>query len=99
VFALTPWLALALPVLFVAGFGYLASNTYATRGCSSGSTRGRAGAHLGGGGRRVPRSRRPDAQRTASDVANVASCSFPREGGEASTNTGTARPPANEVEM
>jgi len=30
VFALTPWLALALPVLFVAGFGYLASNTHAT---------------------------------------------------------------------
>jgi MFS family permease len=30
VFALTPWLALALPVLFVAGFGYLASNTSAT---------------------------------------------------------------------
>jgi MFS family permease len=29
-FALTPWLALALPVLFVAGFGYLASNTHAT---------------------------------------------------------------------
>jgi MFS family permease len=30
VFAVTPWLALALPVLFVAGFGYLASNTHAT---------------------------------------------------------------------
>jgi len=30
VFSLTPWLALALPVLFLAGFGYLASNTHAT---------------------------------------------------------------------
>jgi len=30
VFALTPWLPLALPVLFVAGIGYLASNTHAT---------------------------------------------------------------------
>ena len=29
-FALTPWLPLALPVLFVAGIGYLASNTHAT---------------------------------------------------------------------
>jgi hypothetical protein len=29
-FAVTPWLALALPILFVAGFGYLASNTHAT---------------------------------------------------------------------
>jgi MFS family permease len=29
-FALTPWLPLALPLLFVAGFGYLASNTHAT---------------------------------------------------------------------
>jgi MFS family permease len=29
-FALTPWLPLALPVLFVAGVGYLASNTHAT---------------------------------------------------------------------
>ena len=29
-FALTPWLWLALPILFVAGFGYLASNTHAT---------------------------------------------------------------------
>jgi MFS family permease len=29
-FSLTPWLALALPILFVAGFGYLASNTHAT---------------------------------------------------------------------
>ena len=43
VFALTPWLALALPVLFVAGFGYLASNTQRRRGSSSGSTRGSAG--------------------------------------------------------
>lgn len=29
-FALTPWLGLALPFLFVGGFGYLASNTAAT---------------------------------------------------------------------
>jgi MFS family permease len=29
-FALTPWLPLALPVLFLAGVGYLASNTHAT---------------------------------------------------------------------
>jgi hypothetical protein len=29
-FALTPWFWLALPLLFVAGFGYLASNTHAT---------------------------------------------------------------------
>ena len=29
-FSLSPWLALALPFLFVAGFGYLASNTHAT---------------------------------------------------------------------
>jgi MFS family permease len=29
-FALTPWLALALPILFVGGVGYLASNTAAT---------------------------------------------------------------------
>jgi MFS family permease len=29
-FALTPWLPLALPVLFLAGLGYLASNTHAT---------------------------------------------------------------------
>jgi MFS family permease len=29
-FALTPWLPVALPVLFVAGIGYLASNTHAT---------------------------------------------------------------------
>jgi MFS family permease len=29
-FALTPWLPLALPILFVAGVGYLASNTHAT---------------------------------------------------------------------
>jgi MFS family permease len=29
-FALTPWLPLALPLLFVAGIGYLASNTHAT---------------------------------------------------------------------
>ena len=29
-FSLTPWLPLALPLLFVAGFGYLASNTHAT---------------------------------------------------------------------
>jgi MFS family permease len=29
-FALTPWLALALPLLFVGGFGYLAANTAAT---------------------------------------------------------------------
>jgi MFS family permease len=29
-FALTPWPALALPVLFAGGFGYLASNTAAT---------------------------------------------------------------------
>jgi MFS family permease len=29
-FALTPWLPLALPVLFLAGIGYLASNTHAT---------------------------------------------------------------------
>ena len=29
-FSLTPWLPLALPFLFVAGFGYLASNTHAT---------------------------------------------------------------------
>ena len=29
-FAVTPWLPLALPLLFVAGFGYLASNTHAT---------------------------------------------------------------------
>jgi MFS family permease len=29
-FSLTPWLALALPILFLAGFGYLASNTHAT---------------------------------------------------------------------
>jgi MFS family permease len=29
-FALTPWLPLALPVLFVAGLGYLSSNTHAT---------------------------------------------------------------------
>jgi hypothetical protein len=29
-FSLTPWLALALPILFVGGFGYLASNTSAT---------------------------------------------------------------------
>jgi MFS family permease len=30
VFSLSPWLELALPFLFVAGFGYLASNTHAT---------------------------------------------------------------------
>ena len=30
VFSLTPWLWLALPILFVGGFGYLASNTSAT---------------------------------------------------------------------
>jgi hypothetical protein len=29
-FAVTPWLPLALPILFVAGVGYLASNTHAT---------------------------------------------------------------------
>lgn len=29
-FALTPWLPLALPILFLGGFGYLASNTAAT---------------------------------------------------------------------
>jgi MFS family permease len=29
-FSLSPWLALGLPLLFVAGFGYLASNTHAT---------------------------------------------------------------------
>jgi MFS family permease len=29
-FSLTPWLPLALPLLFLAGFGYLASNTHAT---------------------------------------------------------------------
>jgi MFS family permease len=29
-FAVTPWLPLALPVLFLAGIGYLASNTHAT---------------------------------------------------------------------
>jgi MFS family permease len=29
-FSLTPWLWLGLPILFVAGFGYLASNTHAT---------------------------------------------------------------------
>jgi MFS family permease len=29
-FSLSPWLELALPFLFVAGFGYLASNTHAT---------------------------------------------------------------------
>jgi len=29
-FSLTPWLALALPLLFLAGVGYLASNTHAT---------------------------------------------------------------------
>jgi MFS family permease len=29
-FSLTPWLPVALPILFVAGFGYLASNTHAT---------------------------------------------------------------------
>jgi MFS family permease len=29
-FALTPWLPVALPILFVGGFGYLASNTAAT---------------------------------------------------------------------
>jgi len=29
-FSLTPWLPVALPVLFVAGVGYLASNTHAT---------------------------------------------------------------------
>ena len=29
-FALTPWLPLALAILFVGGFGYLASNTAAT---------------------------------------------------------------------
>jgi MFS family permease len=29
-FSLSPWLWLALPLLFVAGFGYLASNTHAT---------------------------------------------------------------------
>jgi MFS family permease len=29
-FSLSPWLGLALPFLFVAGFGYLASNTHAT---------------------------------------------------------------------
>lgn len=29
-FSLTPWLWLALPILFLAGFGYLASNTHAT---------------------------------------------------------------------
>jgi MFS family permease len=29
-FSLSPWLALALPFLFIAGFGYLASNTHAT---------------------------------------------------------------------
>ena len=30
VFSVSPWLALALPLLFVGGFGYLASNTAAT---------------------------------------------------------------------
>ena len=39
------------------------------------------------------------AQRTAIEVAKVASCSRPRVGADASTKTGTARPPANEVEM
>jgi MFS family permease len=29
-FAVSPWLPVALPVLFLAGFGYLASNTHAT---------------------------------------------------------------------
>jgi MFS family permease len=29
-FSITPWLPVALPILFVAGFGYLASNTHAT---------------------------------------------------------------------
>jgi MFS family permease len=29
-FSVTPWLPLALPLLFLAGFGYLASNTHAT---------------------------------------------------------------------
>jgi MFS family permease len=29
-FSITPWLPLALPFLFIAGFGYLASNTHAT---------------------------------------------------------------------
>jgi hypothetical protein len=29
-FSLSPWLWLGLPLLFVAGFGYLASNTHAT---------------------------------------------------------------------
>jgi hypothetical protein len=43
VFALTPWLALALPVLFVAGFGYLASNTHATARLQLGVDRGSAG--------------------------------------------------------
>src|SRR4030095_13679982 len=64
---------------------------------------GRTGAHprLGAGPPPAPprTSRGGDAQRTASDVANAASCSLPRDGGDASTNTGTARPPANEVEM
>jgi hypothetical protein len=29
-FAVTPWIALALPLLFAGGFGYLAANTAAT---------------------------------------------------------------------
>jgi hypothetical protein len=149
-FALTPWLALALPLLFVAGFGYLASNTHATSRLQLGVDpweRGRvmalwtvaflglrpfaslldgaiAGAYACAsppwcwrcprsaarrGSRRGPareaRARRerscrpPEAYLTGSDVANAASCSRPRDGAVASTKTGTARPPAKEVEM
>jgi hypothetical protein len=42
-FALTPWLWLALPILFVAGFGYLASNTHATSRLQLGWSRRSAG--------------------------------------------------------
>ena len=151
-FALTPWLWLALPILFVAGFGYLASNTHATSRLQLGvepsergrimalwsvaflglrpfaslldgasrepsasgplawcwrrrRSRARAGWRCGRGReagarlRRPRRSRPSEAQGTASEVANIDSCRRPRCGRCASANTGTARLPANDVEM
>ena len=41
-FSVTPWLPLGLPLLALAGFGYLGSNTSATTGSRSASSRGSA---------------------------------------------------------
>ena len=54
-FALTPWLWLALPLLFVAGFGYLASNTHATSRLQLGVEAVGAREDHGALERRVPR--------------------------------------------